>query len=117
MIGINKEGKQIGKNVYEDAKCFLDSTYAAVKINGMWGFVDGQGKIVIEPQYEDAKSFLNGFAAVKKNGLWGYINQDGELVIAPAFEDANSMSEKGRAFVKIVNKDEWKLLSLTQYNH
>lgn len=77
-VMLNGDGKTVTTQKYQDAKCFLDDTYAAVEINGLWGFVDNQGKVVIEPVYEDALSFSNGFAAVKKDGLWGYINLEGK---------------------------------------
>jgi len=36
----------------------------AFKNNNKWGFVNEEGKIVIEPQYDNAKSFSYGLAAV-----------------------------------------------------
>ena len=41
-------------------------------------------RIFVQPQYEDAWSYRDGYAAVKKDGKWGYINsQAGKLVIEP----------------------------------
>lgn len=111
---IDKDGKEYGNN-YEDARLFNDDTYAAVKISGKWGFVDSDGKLVIEPQYEDARSFSNKMAAVKKDGKWGFIDSDNRMVIEPQFDDAKDFTDKGSVFVK---KDEkWELLRLYKYNH
>jgi hypothetical protein len=49
--------------------------------SGKWGFANNEGKTVIEPQYEEAKSFSGGLAPVKKDGKWGAISQDNKLRI------------------------------------
>lgn len=112
---ITSTGEMVGKSGYEDVRIFNDATWAAVKLNGKWGFVDKDGTVQIQPQYEDARSFANGLAAVKREGLWGYIDTTGELVIAPQFEDAREFNAKGCAFVCI--DGEWKLLRLYRTNH
>lgn len=112
---IDSSGKVYSKHTYEDVRLFNDTTYAAVKIDGLWGFVDKNGDIVIEPQYEDARSFSNGFAAVKADGLWGYINAEGQMVIVNEFMDAKDFTTRGTAFVML--EDEWELLKLYKYNH
>lgn len=114
---ISSDGKKINKKPYEDVKLFLDFTYAAVKQNGLWGFVDNEGEFFIEPAYEDANSYRNGFAAVKKDGLWGYINEEGKLVIKPNFTEAGSMTSEGTAFVKEQESEKWSVMSLIRYNY
>lgn len=62
--------------------CLSADSYIAYEADGLWGFVDVNGEVVIEPQYSCAKSFSNGFAAVcNEEGLWGYIDVDNELAI------------------------------------
>ncbi|MBR1476544.1 MAG: WG repeat-containing protein [Lachnospiraceae bacterium] len=53
-----------------------------------WGFVGTDGNILIEPAYENARSFSGGVAAVCKDGLWGFIDRNGEYVIEPEYLDA-----------------------------
>lgn len=110
-VCLDAQGKAVTKEYYEDARCFLDTTYTSVKINGKWGYIDNTGKVQIEPQFEDAKPFSNGLAAVKMNDLWGYIDSTGQIVIDPVFLDANSMNEAGNAFV-LTDDNEWNLLEL-----
>lgn len=112
---ISTTGEIVGSTTYEDARLFLDNTYAAVKLNGKWGFVDDQGNMVIEPQFEDARSFSNGFAAVKKDGLWGFITKTGAVAIEPQFEDAKDFNSNGCAFIFVDNA--WMLLRLYKSNH
>lgn len=45
---------------------------------GLYGYQTTQGKIVISPQFEDAKPFSEGLAAVYNGQRWGYINSKGE---------------------------------------
>ena len=66
----------------------------------MWGYVDSDGKIVIEPQYEAAKSFSNGIAAVFSDSNWNFINSENKKVITENFEDANYLSDSGKCFIK-----------------
>lgn len=67
--------------------------------NGLWGFVDLEGNIVIEPQYELAKSFANGVAAVCAGGKWGYINKQNEIVVDCIYLDCGYLSDGGAALV------------------
>ena len=41
---------------------------------GRYGFVNGAGKFVIEPKYDEALQFSDFLAAVKQDGKWGFIN-------------------------------------------
>lgn len=62
----------------------------AFKNNNKWGFVNEEGKIVIEPQYDNAKSFSYGLAAVYSKGKWGFIDKNNEVVIDYQFKDTDS---------------------------
>jgi len=41
----------------------FSNALAAVKIGKEWGFVDKKGSYVINPQFVDAHSFMDGLAA------------------------------------------------------
>ena len=112
---ITAEGERIGKNSVEDTRGFtMSGEMAAVQQKGRWGFMDNQGTMVIEPQYEDARSFCNGYAAVKQEGKWGFVDEQGKMVIEPQFADARDFSS-GNVFVK--RTEEWELLKLYRYNY
>lgn len=110
----DSEGNIISDTYYEEAKLMIDGTYAAVKKNGKWGFIDTKGKEYIEPQYEDAKSFANEVAAVQKNGKWGFINIDNKMVIDNQYDDVQSFNENGACFVK--QEERWRFLQLYSKN-
>lgn len=113
-VMLDGEGKQIGNQTYEDARVFAGDSYTAVKIGERWGFVDNSGKVVIEPKYEEARSFSNGLAAVKMNGKWGFIDGAGSMKIEPQFFDAKDFNEKGSCFIN--TGDKWQLLKLYRLN-
>ena len=53
------------------------------------GVVEVSGKIIIEPQYTNARSFANGYAAVcNEDNLWGFLNDEHKLCIDYTYKDA-----------------------------
>jgi len=83
----------------------------AFSSDGKWGFADTKGNVVVEPVYDQAKSFSNGLAAVCKDGLWGFIDKEGNTVIAFQFLDAGYFNSKGGCMVR-TSPESWKLLHL-----
>ncbi len=67
----------------------------------LFGYIDKSGRVVVEPQYEDARSkFSEGLVAVEVNKKWGYIDTSGKTVIQPQFNIAYEFVE-GLAQVKV----------------
>jgi tetratricopeptide (TPR) repeat protein len=103
------DGKQVGE-AYEDALPFTDDGWAAAKKNGKWGFVDLEGRFVIEPSFDEALSFSGHLAAVRQGELWGYVALTGRLAIEPQFLMAKSfysgrapvLTEDGYCFISLV---------------
>ena len=56
-----------------------------IRVDEKAGFIDRTGKIVIEPQFEEAEEFAEGIAPVKTNGKWGFIDESGKFVVEPKF--------------------------------
>lgn len=62
--------------------------------NGLHGFADKNGNVVIRPQFTSAGGFYNGRAVVKNhNNLWGYIDKSGKWVIQAQYCMAGRFSE------------------------
>lgn len=55
-------------------------------LDNKFGFVDKTGKVVVNPQFEYARPFNEGYAAVCQNKKWGFIDQSGKIVINPQFD-------------------------------
>jgi WG containing repeat len=77
---------------------------------GLWGFVNAQGQVAIEPQFIGVgdEPFKHGVAAVevlteegKKH--WGLINHNGEWVMPPKYEIIGDFSDNGTA--PVVSQD------------
>lgn len=49
--------------------------------NGLYGYVDKSGNVVIDFQFDDAVRFIGNMAWVKKDGLWGTIDKKGNIII------------------------------------
>ena len=135
---LNKSFKFQSEWPYDNSQIYLydslikdiendNERYIAERLNGVeslddyltkYGYVDKKGKVVIEPQYENAKSFSHGLAGVCVNGKWGFIDKTGTLVIDTLFDDVGYMSKNGVCPVKTSMKQadqiiiEWKFLSL-----
>ena len=63
--------------------------------DGLDGFVESSGKVVIKPRFLVARSFHEGLAAVEDASTYecGFINPSGEMEILPQFVNAESFSE------------------------
>lgn len=59
---------------------------AAVRIEGLFGFIDQQGEIVIAPRFEAASSFSDGYAEVRIGNASGAIDRSGKLVVPVKFK-------------------------------
>ena len=64
-----------------------------ISVGGKYGYINGKGTIIIQPQYKKAGEFSEGLAPVMINDLWGYINQQGKFIINPNFEYAKSFHD------------------------
>ncbi len=106
-------GNQIGTNGFDAAYPFAGNYPAAVKIGEKWGFVDAQGNMVIEPEYDAAKSFNIGLGAVCKDGVWGYISEDNIYRIPATFSDCRPFSGNGIAAVQ--ESGSWSYIKLYAY--
>ncbi|MBQ1544194.1 MAG: WG repeat-containing protein [Clostridia bacterium] len=108
------DGSRIGSLEAEDFRFPEEPDgILAYRSGERWGFMKQDGTVVLEPAYEDARSFSKGYAAVKENGKWGYINTDGEWLIPAQFETAGPVSRAGTAFVG--NSAGTHLLKLKRY--
>ena len=70
---------------------------------GFVGFVDKEGRVVIDPVFEQAGRFSEGLAPVKLNGKWGYIDRKGKVVIPMKFDFAFPFAN-GAARVRVGDK-------------
>ncbi len=102
---IDKTGKTAFSldQTIESADPFFEGV-ARIKVNGKYGYINKEGKIVISPQYTDAGMFLEGVASVEMKvddkTKEGYIDKEGKVVISPQFDLAGDFFDD-RARIKI----------------
>ena len=92
---------------FDDVKLFASDAPAAVKVGKKWGFVDKNGNIVIEPMYDDADSFNQGFAPVKDGNVWSFITSDGTKVVDTECKSLSALYNNGYAFANDGERDSF----------
>lgn len=115
----NSDLNKIGNFECEDMDYAADAELIAFKNNGKWGYVDKDGNVVIEPEYDNAKSFSNGLGAVCKDGKWGFINKQKEQAINYIFDEVDYFNADGSCIVKNTNSSldgdnvgKWSIITL-----
>lgn len=85
-----------------DVRHFADSLAPFKSANELWGFINTQGKTVINPAYAAVGYFENGIAwARDARSLIGLINTKGEWILSPEYNDIKPFDpESGLARVK-----------------
>lgn len=75
-------GKELTyKEIYPNNKLY------AKKINEKWGFVDANGNLKVQNQYEMVTEFNEyGYAGIKMNEKWGVIDSNGNIVQEPVYK-------------------------------
>src|SRR2546421_7620448 len=83
------------------------------------GFIDLNGKIVIEPKWEEVRDFSEGIGLVKRDGKWGWFDKAGRLTEPsldsfPFFHEGLTKLERGGKWGfmdtkgTVVIKPEWE---------
>ena len=84
---------------------FPNNTMYAEEQDGKWGFIDKNGNVKVENEY-DMVTEINeyGYAGIKKDGKWGVIDANGQVVQEPIYE----LDEISPSFIgKYYKVDEW----------
>lgn len=60
--------------------------------DGKWGFVDSNGNVIVENDYDKSTDFNSyGFAGIRKDNKWGIVDQTGNVVLQPEYEFSSSI--------------------------
>ena len=93
-VNVNGEYKYYNFKFEEKQSSTLLTTNSLFlsKKNGKYGFLDKDGKVVVDYIYDDAtEQNTSGYAAIKKDGLWGSIDTKGNVVIKPEYNLDNNV--------------------------
>jgi len=69
---------------FEVANAF-DEGLAPVRIEGLYGFIDTTGRIVIAPRFQAAGPFTGGYAEVRFDDASGVIDRSGRMIVPARF--------------------------------
>lgn len=97
---VDYHGNRLSKMYFEDAKDFrgIDS-YAAVKLDGKWGYVNRDIEVVVEPKFDAADSFSQDVTIVRLDTSRYLINRSGTIISSPY----DSLVQYSRDYVAILN--------------
>lgn len=71
--------------------------------NGLWGFADRSGKLIISPSFEQAFEFHESLANIRLAGKYGFIDEHGGLIVK-AEDDSPSEFSEGVAAASVGGK-------------
>jgi hypothetical protein len=78
--------------------------------DGKFGYINEQGKIIIEPRFASARPFLDGCAIVQisegKHDYLGLIDKKGEYILKPNYNQIVSLGEERVAIGKAVDPEK-----------
>ena len=87
---INRNGEVVIEPApYEEVGVMSKGLFTA-KQNGLYGYVDWNGKVAIDFQFQQAHPFSEGLASVEKGGKWGFITPAGETALPFDYAEAGS---------------------------
>ena len=84
LLGTDLNHDFIGFDEVYDHCCCL----AKVMSNGKYGFVGFDFEYRIEPIFDYAECFCDGFALVVIDGKFGFVKKDGKYLVKPLFDHA-----------------------------
>ena len=80
--------------------------------NGLWGFADATGKVVIPIQYQSVLDFTLGTALVRYNNKMGLIRQDGAYLLQPAYDTLENL---GYGLYLAQKGNQWGVVSMLPF--
>ena len=104
---MNVNGDMVLDTVYDD---ILSPTEELIAIktkttylsDSLWGFVDFNGEIKIQPTFEKVRRFSAGRAAYKQDGRYGFIDINGERITPPLYSDVKNfdvVEQKAKVYI------------------
>lgn len=93
----------------EEVRLFKNGLAAFSMVNEegeeKWGFVNKEGKVVINPQFSSVSNFSDGKCGVgNSDGKWGFIDKEGKISINYQFDGTGDF-RNGKCIVTFDNKD------------
>lgn len=78
---------------WEEAMGFSEGLGAVKTADGLWGFVDGTGRMAIPAEFTSVGPMNRGFAVVKSS-KYGLIDRYGRTIVRPIYDGIKKLSER-----------------------
>lgn len=78
--------------------------------NGLYGFCDQSGSVVIDHKFDDAFGFINGHAPVKDGDKWGIIDQHGTWMVKPVYDEVLNC-DNAPELILVRNGKKWSMIN------
>ena len=82
------------------AAVYRKGRFLPYKEDGLWGYKNIYGVVVIEPRFTAANEFEDDVAFAAQNGKYGLIERNGEFIVQPEWSDVGSFSDGYAAVMK-----------------
>lgn len=104
----DKEKLYVKNNeVVSNMELFTNNNIFSKEKNNLWGFVDKNGKVIVDYKYEMVEELNEyGFASVKKDGKWGSIDSLGNVIAEPIYEFSEIPNFIGKYYKVIYGNGE-----------
>ena len=102
---VDKSGFVKIEPLYSAVGNFSEGKCAVANGAGEWGYIDTEGKFIVNYQYTNAKEFISGKAIVSLRNQWGLIDEKGKYLISPKFSEMKA--DKDGYIIKQNNKWGW----------
>jgi hypothetical protein len=111
ILNTNGEESPVEGSGVLDVKEFAENLAPYRSADKKFGFIDGNGKVVIKSQFESVGYFVDGLAWAKSgDDKVGYINTTGEWVIKPQFTTAKEF-DPSTGLARVKTGDSWGYVS------
>lgn len=78
---------------------FSEGLCPASAENGLYGFLNSQGKWAIKPKFDWVQNFNGGYAIAREKNKTGVIDETGRWAIKPSYDDDRGMLPDGSAAI------------------
>lgn len=68
-----------------------------------FGYANSKGDVIIEPKYDYALPFQNGYALVRLDYKWGLIKENGQVILEPIARQVSMFDSNGLSVVRVEN--------------
>ncbi len=100
--------------IYEDLRSFNDGKRCAVKMNGLWGYVNREGEYVMEPKFKTVLDFSSSHdvTGVEDESGWRLMSDKGVFITNDTYSKIELISNSNDYF-QVQSEGKWGVIDIT----